>query len=232
MPCPPGLVHISTGYGLNVPLTGEEAFQQVGAFFGQYAAADLWPMRHPGIAQHVPQRPHGPRLGLPRPEHDLLDSRQPDRAGAHRARLDGDRQRASAQPPAVAELAGGGAQMRDLIVRQKLCGLAKEILAWKKMARRPEVELGLIMNRMRRFEEIEDLWLQLPKEMQPEFEILMGQVEMDLMVRMERFLVKTMGVEEARRAMGLKKGEKSLTQKRQEARRIRASQIRKPKDRK
>lgn len=122
------------------------------------------------------------------------------------------------------------ALMRDLIVRQKLCGLAKEMLASKKMARRPEVELGLIMNRMRRFEEIEDLWLQLPKEMQPEFEILMGQVEMDLMVRMERFLVKTMGAEEARRAMGLKKGEKSLTQKRQEARRIRASQIRKPKD--
>lgn len=123
------------------------------------------------------------------------------------------------------------AQMRDLIVRQKLCGLAKEILASKKMARRPEVELKVLTDRVRRFKEIEDLWLQLPKEMQPTFKVLMGQVQVDLMVRMERLLVKIMGAAEARRAMGLKKGEKSLTQKRQEARRIRASQIRKPKDR-
>jgi len=124
------------------------------------------------------------------------------------------------------------AQMRDLMLRQKLCGLAKEMLASKKMERRPEVEMGVIMDRMRRFEEIEDLWRQLPKMMRPEFEILMDQVAMDLMVHQERFLVRTMGVEDARRAMGLKKGEKSFSQLRQEARRIRASETRKPKDRK
>lgn len=123
-------------------------------------------------------------------------------------------------------------QMRDLMLRLKLCGLVKEILASKKMERRPEVEMGVIMDRMRRLEEIEDLWLQLPKVMQPEFEIVIGQVELELMVRMERFLVKTVGAEEARRAMGLKKGEESYSQLRQEGRRIRASRIRKPKDRK
>jgi hypothetical protein len=125
-----------------------------------------------------------------------------------------------------AALAAFHAEMRDVILRQKLCGLAKELLASKTMARNPDVEMGLMMNRMKRFKEAQALWHQLPEKMRPPFKPLMGQVEFDLLVRMERFLEKTLGVEEARRMMGLKKGDKSFYQKRQEARRIQASRTR------
>ena len=123
-------------------------------------------------------------------------------------------------------LAAFHAEMRNVIVRQKLCELAKELLASKTAARNPDVEMGLMMNRMKRFKEAQALWHQLPEKMRPPFKPLMGQVEFDLLVRMERFLEKTLGVEEARRMMGLKKGDKSFYQKRQEARRIQASRTR------
>lgn len=120
------------------------------------------------------------------------------------------------------------AQMRDVILRKKLCGLATELLDAKKMARNPQVEVRLLAERVKRFQEIEALWQQLPEAMRPGFEILMGQVQVEIMVRMERFLARTMGAEEARRAMGLQEGEKTLDQKRQEARRIHASKTRMP----
>lgn len=60
----------------------------------------------------------------------------------------------------------------------------------------------------------------------------MGQVRVEIMVRLERLLVKTMGDEEARSMMGLKDGEKTVNQQRQEARRILASTTRVPRRRK
>lgn len=121
------------------------------------------------------------------------------------------------------------AQMRDVILRKKLCGLATELLDAKKMARNPQVEVRLMAERVKRFQAIEALWRQLPEAMRPVFNLLMGQVRVEIMVRLERLLVKTMGDKEARSMMGLKDGEKTLYQQRQEARRILASKTRVPK---
>ena len=60
-------------------------------------------------------------LGVGGAEHDPIEPREHGRAGAHRARLERDVQRASVQPPRTRRR-GGGAEREDLGVRRRVPG--------------------------------------------------------------------------------------------------------------
>src|SRR5216684_3538253 len=107
-----------------VPELPEEAAQQPAALVRQYAADHLDVWSEPAVVQHVPQRARraGPRVGGS--VHQPAKPRGANRSRAHRARLQGDDQRAPGQPPA-AQRACRRADRHDLGVRRGITvGLA------------------------------------------------------------------------------------------------------------
>jgi len=77
------------------------------------AAGDLGTVVEPPVAHHIPQRADGAGLGIPRAEHQPRDARQYECPGAHRAGLEGDRERAAVQVPRT-ECRTGAAQREHL----------------------------------------------------------------------------------------------------------------------
>jgi hypothetical protein len=104
-------------------LVSEERLQRRRTLVGQHSPADVRAVRQPPVADHVPQRPDRPRLRFPRAEHQPRHPRHHQRACAHRARLDGDRDRRAFQPPAVAEHLCRGPHRKDLGVRGRVAQL-------------------------------------------------------------------------------------------------------------
>ena len=109
------------------------------ALRGEHPADHLGAVGEPAVTQHVPQRAGRAGLRLPRPEHHARHPGQPDRAGAHRAGLDGHRERAALQPP-LPPHGGGGAQGEHLGVRggvaERLAGVARRRPARARRRRR------------------------------------------------------------------------------------------------
>ena len=66
-------------------------------------------MIQPGILHEVPQRSREARLRIGGAEHDPVQPRQHGGTGAHRARLQGDRERAAVEAPR-SEIGCSGAQ--------------------------------------------------------------------------------------------------------------------------
>ena len=83
------------------------------AFVFADASHHLDPVVEPRVAQNVANAAGRPGLRIPRPEHHPGHARGDDRPRAHRARLEGDVQIASLQPP-VPRGAGRLPQRRDL----------------------------------------------------------------------------------------------------------------------
>jgi len=92
----------------------EEPVQQGGRLVGQHPAEHLGAVVEPPVAHHVPQGAHGTGARFPGPEHDPVDPGEHRRAGAHRAGLEGDDERAAAEAPVIAVVPGGLAQGEDL----------------------------------------------------------------------------------------------------------------------
>lgn len=71
------------------------------------------------VARNVPNRTACTQLGIPRAEHDSSDMRLQARAGAHRARLQGNNQRAIGKIPRTKRPSGLRHGL-DLGVRQRI----------------------------------------------------------------------------------------------------------------
>src|SRR5918997_3243332 len=82
-------------------VVSEELSEQGSALVSQDAADDLGAVRRPAVPDDVPQRPNGTALGLPGTEHQTSHPGRDQGTRAHRARLHGDHQGATRQPPAV-----------------------------------------------------------------------------------------------------------------------------------
>src|SRR5699024_5301414 len=91
----------------------EEVPQQVPALLPAHAGDELDAVVQPRFAHQVVEGAGGPGLGIHRADDDPSDAGEHDRAGAHRARLEGDHERAAGEVPAAR---GGGrtAQREDL----------------------------------------------------------------------------------------------------------------------
>ena len=83
--------------------------QHRGALGLEDAPADVDPMVEARVADDVEQRGHGAGLRVVRTEHEPVDPRQHQGAGAHRARLQGDHQRVPVESPLPSPLGGPAA---------------------------------------------------------------------------------------------------------------------------
>ena len=83
------------------PSRGEEVTQQGTALTGENPADDFGAVVQASVPQHVPERSHGPGLGIFGPVDQPGQPGRRHRPGAHRAWLEGDDERQPGQPPAA-----------------------------------------------------------------------------------------------------------------------------------
>src|SRR5207249_5509284 len=81
------------------PPAGEELPDQVRGAIRQDAARHVESMVEARLLQQVPERTGEPRLGVRSAEDNSVRPSEDDGSGAHRARLDGDVDRASLEVP-------------------------------------------------------------------------------------------------------------------------------------
>ncbi len=101
-----------SGSGL-APSVAEEVAEQLATLLGTHAPDDLDLVVQTRIPWDVVQRADRTRLGVVRSEDHSVETGQHQRAGTHRARLEGDVQAASIQPPGT-DRRGCGSQGEDL----------------------------------------------------------------------------------------------------------------------
>lgn len=101
-------------------LLSEEVLQDCGAPVFEHASTHLGPVDIPTIANNVPHRPHGARLGLPRPEHEPIEPGEGDRTGAHRAGLQGHRDGATGQAPTITDHRDGRPDREHFGMRRRI----------------------------------------------------------------------------------------------------------------
>ena len=96
---------------------------------------DLGTVVEPAVADDVPERPDGTGLVVVRPEDEAVHPRQHQRAGAHRARLEGHDQGAAGEPP-LPDGRGGRAQRDHLGVAGRVAVALADVAARSRSPRR------------------------------------------------------------------------------------------------
>ena len=84
-----------------IALRLEKVFDYLRAVLGQNAGTDLWSVIQSRVTKQVVHRASHACLVIPCTKHNAFHSRKNDRAGAHRARFDGDVQRAVVESPPI-----------------------------------------------------------------------------------------------------------------------------------
>src|SRR5665213_2229091 len=103
---------------LRTALLGEEFPKLRGGFVREHPVDDVDAMVHGGRSEYIDDRPRCPYLRIAATEHQPLDARRRQRAGAHRTRLLGDVERTADAP--AAERSGGRADGEHLGVRGRI----------------------------------------------------------------------------------------------------------------
>ena len=104
---------------IELPFSSEKISHQSCAFHFAHTTDDFRNMTDVRVTRNVPNRTACTQFGIPRAEHDSSDMRLQARAGAHRARLQSNNQRAIGKIPRTKRPSGLRHGL-DLSVRQRI----------------------------------------------------------------------------------------------------------------